>query len=527
MTEHGYPQPIDGLLCPAAYPHPVDRIHVVETHISWVVLTGDYAYKVKKPVDLGFVDFSTPARRRRACEDELRLNRRLAASIYLDVVPLCGSPRQPRVGEPGEDGFEYAVRMRQFPDDARLDRQLEQGRVSPSDMDEIAGVLAAFHGSLPAAAPNSCRGEPDAVYAPMRDNFAAVGVSLLGTREAGMFRQVEEWTASRFDALRAHLALRKRDGFVRECHGDLHLGNLARVNGRILPFDCIEFSESLRWIDVISEVAFLWMDLRAREREDLAYRFLNAYLAATGDYDGLMLLRFYAVYRAMVRVKVAAIRLTQRAADRTEAEATRLDLHTHLTLADRLSREAGGAILITTGLSGSGKSRLAGMLATRLPAVHVRSDVERKRLYGLAPEARSASGIGAGIYTPEAGRRSYARLREIAADIAGAGMIALVDASFLEPSRREAMRGLADELDVPFLLLECRARAEVLRQRVRRRAQEGADPSEADVAVLERQLAGWRPLADAERSSTITVDTQGNVDVDCLIGQVRRLLGSA
>ncbi|HYW02595.1 MAG TPA: AAA family ATPase [Gammaproteobacteria bacterium] len=527
MAEHAYPQPIDGLLRPAAYPHPVDRIHVIETHISWVVLTGEYAYKVKKPVDLGFVDFSTPARRRRACEDELRLNRRLAASIYLDVVPLCGSPARPRVGEPGEEGFEHAVRMRQFPEDARLDRELEEGRLSASDMDEIAAVLSAFHDSLPPAAPDSARGEPGAVYATMRDNFEAVDASVAGEREAGLLRQVEEWTASRYEAVRPRLAARRREGFIRECHGDLHLGNLARVDGRILPFDCIEFSESLRWIDVISEVAFLWMDLRARGRDDLASRFLNSYLAAGGDYEGLPLLRFYAVYRAMVRVKVAAIRLSQGATDDAGSEAARQDLRAHLALAGRLCAEGRGAILITTGLSGSGKSHLAGMLAMRLPAVRVRSDVERKRLYGLPPGARSGSGVATGIYTPEAGRRTYARLREIAGVVAGAGMIALVDAAFLERSQRAAMRTLADELDVPFLALECRARPAALRERVRRRARQGADPSEADIAVLERQLAGWRPLADSETSTTIRVDTEGDIDVDRVSDRVRRVIDGA
>lgn len=527
MTEHGYPQPIDGLLRPEAYPHAVHGVHVIETHISWVVLTGDYAYKVKKPVDLGFVDFSTPERRQRACEDELRLNRRLAASIYLDVVPLCGGPCQPRVGKPGEEGFEYAVRMRQFPDDARLDHQLERGRVGVSDMDEIAELLSAFHGSLPAASPDSSHGKPGAVYALMRDNFEAVDATRLGVREAGMLQRVEAWTAGRFGALRTRLAARRRDGFVRECHGDLHLGNLARVDRRILPFDCIEFSESLRWIDVISEVAFLWMDLCARGREDLGFRFLNTYLAGTGDYPGLALLRLYAVYRAMVRVKVAAIRLSQHASDRSDAETAWRDLRIHLELAERISRPGRGAIVITTGLSGSGKSQLAGLLAMRLPAVQVRSDIERKRLHGLAPAARSESGVAAGIYTAEAGRRTYARLREVAAVVAGAGMTVLVDATFLEASRRDSMRRLAETLGVPFLVLECRAGPDELRRRVRRRARGGVDPSEADVAVLEKQLADWRPLADAERSSTITVDTEGDVDVDRVAVLVRRQLDGA
>lgn len=525
LSDDEFPQPVRGLLSPRAYPHPVARIEVVETHISWVLLTGTYAYKVKKPVDLGFVNFTTLERRRHACRDELRLNRRLAASLYLDVVPVTGTPANPRVGEPGVPGFEYAVKMRQFEPAARLDRQLVRGLVSAEDMDAIASRLAAFHATLVPAAPDCPYGEPDQVQAAVRDNFAAVHPAALDGGDGERLESLRSWSEHPFAGLRDELRARKRNGFVRECHGDLHLGNLARVEGRILPFDCIEFSAALRWIDVLSEAAFLWMDLLARRRSDLAFRFLNAYLAGTGDYAGLILLAYYGAYRAMVRVKVAAIRLSQPDLLLADADEARRDLTAHLALARALTVRRQGAVLITRGLSGSGKSYLARALAERLPAVHVRSDVERKRLYGLDPLARSGSGLDAGIYSPAASRRTYARLRDIARAVVRAGLVAVVDAAFLDPAQRTAMRRLAKERDVPLVILECRARPEVLRRRVGERAAARADASEADSRVLDRQLACYAPLSAGEEQLAIAVQTDEDLELDVLVERLRDRLG--
>ena len=323
---------------PACYNHPVETVQLVETHISWVLLTGSYAYKIKKPVDLGFLDFSTLALRYQDCLEELRLNRRLAAEYYLEVVAICGNPAHPRINGSGEI-LEYAVKMRQFPMAATLDKLAERGELGNEQIDELAARLAHFHTfECERASADSSWGEPDAIARPVEENFRTLSAWLADPAESARLRQLQDWCDAEHARLAPLMAVRKQSGWVRECHGDLHLGNLAWVDGQLLIFDCLEFSPALRWIDVISEVAFCYMDLLQKSNQfpsadalslqglwddhllplrgrievgvgkftALAARFLNAWLEATGDYQGVGLLRYYAVYRALVRAKVAA-----------------------------------------------------------------------------------------------------------------------------------------------------------------------------------------------------------------------------
>ena len=303
------PPLIQALLDPAGYDHAVQNIHVVETHISWVLLTGPYAYKIKKPVNLGFLDFSTLDKRRFYCEEELRLNRRLAEAIYLGVIPISGSPASPRLNGSGE-AIEYAVKMVQFSEEARLDRMLARGKLQAIHIDLLAQELAAFHGRIAIAGNDKPFGNPEHVREPVTQNFIQIR-SRLEPSDQLQLQRLEKWSATAFAELRETFENRKRLGFIRECHGDAHLANMVWHDERVLLFDCLEFSENLRWIDTMSEVAFLTMDLDDRGRADLARRALNAYLEHTGDYEGLVVFGFYQVYRAMVRAKVACIRSCQ------------------------------------------------------------------------------------------------------------------------------------------------------------------------------------------------------------------------
>jgi len=295
------------LLDPACYPHPVAGVRVLETHISWVLLTGEYAYKIKKPVGLGFLDFSSLELRRHYCEEELRLNRRLAPELYLDVVEIRGTPGAPRIGGEGPL-LEYAVRMREFPQAALASRALASGAFGAAEVDALAALVARFHeGAL--RAPESERfGSPDVVLADALQNFEQLLPLVKSAPDDRALRELRLWTKREFAARGEALAARRKQGFVRECHGDLHLRNIVLLDGRPVPFDCIEFNAELRWIDVMSEVAFLAMDLEDRGRRDLAWRFLGRYLEATGDYAGLAVLPFYLVYRALVRAKVHLLR---------------------------------------------------------------------------------------------------------------------------------------------------------------------------------------------------------------------------
>jgi aminoglycoside phosphotransferase family enzyme/gluconate kinase len=501
-----HPPLIRALLEPERYDHPVERVELVETHISWVLLAGDYAYKIKKPVDLGFLDFSTLPRRRHFCEEELRLNRRLAPQIYLGVVLVTGTPDDPRIGGAGEP-IEYAVKMRRFAQEAQLDRVLARGELKPAHIDALADELARFHGEIAVAGRGTPFGEPDAVYAPMHENFEQIRPRVDAALHAPLAR-LEQWTQAAHKRLMSVLATRKRDGFIRECHGDAHLANMALLDSGVVLFDCLEFNENLRWIDVMSELAFAVMDLDDRGRPDLGWRLLNRYLEQTGDYAGLKVLRFYQVYRALVRAKVAAIRLSQPGLSPDERAHALDDYQGYVELSERYTQARATPLLITHGVSGSGKSTVAQMLIETYGAVRVRSDVERKRLAGLHPMARSESAIDAGLYTADLSRQTYARLGELARAVIDAGLPAIADATFLKHAQRDAMRTLAASLGVPFVILDTTAPDAVLRARVKIRRELGHDVSEATATVLERQLATREPLDAEEQRRSVRIETE-------------------
>jgi hypothetical protein len=513
------PPLIGVMLRPGWYEHAVERCELVETHISWVILTGQYAYKVKKPVDLGFLDFSTLEKRRFYCEEELRLNRRLAPAIYLEVVPITGTPQQPVLGGRGEV-IEYAVKMAQFPQPAQLDRMLESGQLEPFHMDAFANMIADFHRQAAKSVAADSYGEPAQVWQPMAENFTQIRGYIADARQLESLARLERWSGEAFARLAPLLARRKAGGFVRECHGDMHLRNLAWIDNAPLAFDGIEFNPNLRWIDVISEVAFLVMDLHDRGRPELAQRFLNAYFECSGDYAGLQLLPLYLVYRAMVRAKVCAIRLGQQLPDETERASAESAFAQYLALARSYTRPTTPALLLTHGLSGSGKTSLSQPLLERLPAIRIRSDVERKRLFGMEALESGRAAPAEGIYSADAGRRTYGRLRELAAQVLDAGYTVIVDATFLQREQRESFERLARERGVRYLVLEFRAQAATLRRRI---GQRRGDASDADLAVLEHQLAGHAPLTDGERARCVAIDTEAPFDPLEVVQRIRAL----
>jgi hypothetical protein len=491
------PALIRNLLDPACYDHRVTgRIRHLETHISNLLLTGGYAYKIKKPLNLGFLDFSTLDRRLNACTEEVRLNRRLAPHIYLGVVPISGSPDAPRINGSGTP-FEYAVKMREFAPEATLDRLDEQGLLSEAHIEAIAQTLARFHLHGCAQAPaESPWGTPPTIWQPIAQNFAHVAPLLVDDASRAELDAVRAWSEAEHARLSQLIAARKRDGFVRECHGDLHLGNLAWVDDRLLVFDCLEFSPALRWIDIQSEIAFCYMDLVERGHADWAWLFINRWLEQTGDYAGLALLRFYAVYRAMVRVKVNVLRAEQLAgAARVAALAAArsvLDLATALTQ-PRIAR-----LDITHGLSGSGKTTATTRLMQTPGAIRLRSDVERKRLAGLDALAKSGSGVGRALYGEDATRRTYRHLAALASGLLDAGWPVVVDATFTLRWQRDLLRETARSRRISFRILDFAAPLATLEARIVGRARAGRDASEADLAVLTHQVSSEEPLGDDE-----------------------------
>lgn len=499
-------QLVAALKQPARYPHAVERVRLIETHISYVLLTGSYAYKLKKPLDLGFADFTTLSRRRFFCEEELRLNRRLAPELYLDVVPIGGTPRAPVLGA-GEGVFDYAVRMREFPQAGLLDRVLRSGELSTQHIDALARAVADFHGRIERAGAEQDYGTPTSIGLPMRQNFEQLRSLVESPVEREKLAGIEAWSVAQHEGLTARFAQRRQEGFVRECHGDLHLGNIALVEDRIRIFDGIEFDPNLRWIDVINEIAFLAMDLEERGRPDFATRLVTAYLEHTGDYAGLRLLRYYQVYRAMVRAKVRRMRALQSHMGNDEREAALEAYSAYLQYAHKAIEPVRRALIITHGLSGSGKTSVSQALVEGLGAVRVRSDLERKRLGGIAPLAQSSSGIGGGIYAEAATQATYAELRRLAGLILDAGYIAIADAAFLQRWQRETLRRLAEERHVPFVIVSCVAGEAELLRRIERRSAGGTDASEATPEVLARQLRVQEPLHADESRRRVVVDS--------------------
>ncbi|MEX1080793.1 MAG: AAA family ATPase [Halofilum sp. (in: g-proteobacteria)] len=500
---------VEALRDPGRYPHPADHIEHCETHISHVLLAGDFAYKLKKPLNLGFLDFTELTQREHYCREELRLNARLAP-IYLDVVAITGTPDDPQVAGAGEV-IEWAVKMRRFDESSRLDHQLGAGRVSVAMIEGLARRVAACHHEAHAADPARGYGTPEAVAAPMRENFDQIRPALADPSERDRLERLGQWTKQRLSALEPIYQQRLATGHVRECHGDMHLANMIALdNGEVAVFDGIEFNTQLRWIDVASEIAFAVMDLDCRDAPALASRFLDQWLAITGDYAALSVFPPYAVYRAMVRAKTTAIRLGQDDTTPEEARALGADLASYLHLGERYARASAPAVAITRGIAGTGKSTAAAALIERHGAIRLRADVERRR---LSPDPDPAV-----RYSQQAHDRVYTRLEDLARQITEAGFPVVIDATFIEHHRRVPFERLAGEHGLPFCILDMHVPLEVLEQRIVQRQQTGNDPSEADVAVMHRQRERLEPLSATEREAAVTVDNSGESPIVPALG---------
>lgn len=487
---------VESLLNPAAFPHPVNVIELLQTHISWVILTGEFAYKIKKPVDFGFLDFSTLERRQHFCNEELRLNGRLAPQLYLDVVPITGSVEHPQLGGAGEP-FEYAVKMQQFSQDRLLATAITRDEIAEHHIDGLAEQVARFHGNIETALPCSDFGSIESVWQPIDENLRRLSTSH-DDEWTPRINRLEQWSAGELERLRSTLAQRKADGFIRECHGDMHLGNMILDGDDVVIFDGIEFNDNFRWIDVISEVAFVVMDLKDRGRPEFARRFLNTYLGHTGDYAGLAVLPFYETYRALVRAKVDQIRSEQGDLNPNDREAVIDECYHYISLAEQSTKPSQPTLYITHGLSGSGKTTGSQQLVDELGAIRIRSDVERKRLLGLSVGVRTNSTINADAYSEANSRRTYDRLASLSQAIVKTGYSVVVDATFLKRRDRDQFHRLAIDLAVPFVIVPFEEDVDSLKRRIQDRANSGNDASEATTAVLEQQLESIEPITTEE-----------------------------
>jgi aminoglycoside phosphotransferase family enzyme/predicted kinase len=506
-------------LTPAAFSHPVVRLEVQETHISWIVLTGAFAYKIKKNVRFDFLDASTLERRHELCEEELRLNRRLAGDLYVDVVPITREAASLRVAGQGQV-VDYAVRMKQFDATQELPALLDRRAVRDDELVDLAVRLAEFH-RLAAEAPAShdfphTQQLHDAVLGNLALLLSHLNDQTLMPEIGPLVDWTHDYLHESLDALRS----REQHGAIRECHGDLHARNIVRWAGRLVPFDCLEFDPKLRWIDVMNDVAFLVMDLTAHARTNLAFTFLNAYVERTGDYEGLRHLRFYAIYRALVRAMVDGLGAEEMPEQRVELHAR---LRSRIKAAWTYVERPRPALIIMHGLSGSGKSWLTEHLIAPLAAVRMRSDVERKRIAGLDAGCTPAD-FGQGLYNPEMTRRTYVRLLQCAENSLIGGINTIVDAAFLTRSHRRSFRELATRAGSSFMILACQADVATMVRRLEKRGQRRADPSDADVAILAQQHQLTEPLDAEERADTLALDTTNPKALHYALAAIRRRL---
>lgn len=468
-------------------------VQLLETHISWVLVTSHHAYKLKKAVNLGFVDQRDRAWRRRACEEEVRLNRRTAANLYLGVVGVAADGRLLPAEDPA--ALDHAVRMRRFSPDDTLERRLGAvaDEVAAAWVDELADAVIALHQQAAAV-----RGSDQGLLADLRRATHEQPSDWLACcrspAEREQVSRVLAWLAQ-CEARHDSLCRARRDaGFVRELHGDLHLGNVCLFEGRVTVFDCIDFSPALRTLDVMNDLAFLLMDLRVRGHGRLAWRVLSRYLDATGDHEGVALLPGFMVWRALVRFKVARLSAGARA---DEAALTLLQG------LDTLMRVGPPVLIGMHGVSGCGKSAVSQGLLAVLGAVRLRSDVERSRVM-------AAADIDLGQRHAEAGHDAvYAHLLERAEALLSIGQRVILDATFLAPRHRRLVQALAERLGCPWAWVHCEAPLETIQARLAARR---GDASEADAQVLAHQLQGLAngagALDAAELARTVCCDTR-------------------
>ncbi|MEO1351197.1 MAG: AAA family ATPase [Cyanobacteria bacterium J06635_15] len=503
MVDSSLPPLIQKMLTPGFYPHPVtEPIELMQTHVSYVLLTGDYAYKLKKPVNFGFLDYSTVEKRKHFCEEELRLNQRAATSLYLEVLPIAET----------NDGFElagsvrvvdYVVKMRQFPQAALLSSQFEAGLIDEGKVCALAKVVADFHAKTETSDYIRDFGRVDRVRQAIDENYEQTVGYIGGPQTQQQFDDTKAYTNRFFVEQADVFEQRIQQDRIRACHGDLHLGNICEWEGQLTLFDCIEFNEPFRFVDVMYDVAFTVMDLQVAGRNDLSTAFINEYAEQTGDWEGLQVLPLYVSRQAYVRAKVTSFLLNDAsvpAAVKQQAseKATRYYRLAWSCLQTNSPQTNSPQLLMMSGLSGSGKSTTARALAQKIGAIHLRSDAVRKHLAGVPLQARGEDSL----YTPEMTQKTYGRLLALGLKLTQAGYSVILDAKYDRQALRQSVIAAADKSSLPLSILHCTAPDETLKSRVAKRS---GDIADATVDVLAKQ--SMEPFRAEAQALVQTIDT--------------------
>lgn len=501
------------------YAHPTTSFSQLETHCSYVLLTGEYAYKIKKPVNFGFLDYSDLAKRKHFCEEEVKRNQAMAGSVYLNVMPVYGSIEAPSftaVGEP----IEYAVKMREFSQDNLLSKVQAEKRLTTTMIDKLAQNLADFHLSAPPVPNELAIGSAEHAQQQTADNFTQTLPLLTDSKDIAELKALQLEVETLYEKIKPVIDRRKQTGFVRQCHGDVHLNNIVLIDDEPVIFDCIDFNDDFCWTDTMADVAFITMDLDEFGEHPLSWRLLNQYLELSGDYDGLNVLAYFQSYRAMVRAKVAQFTLVN-----CESQAEKTTQYQRylgcVALARHYLQPLTKRLLITSGVSASGKSTLAKHIQVELDLIRITSDRERKRLANIKLTEDCTADVLAGIYQNAHTENTYQTLSTLAETIIAAGYPVLVDATFRKHKYRQQFAKIAAHLNVPFAILYCHAPEAQLRQWLNERQASSDNVSEATQDVLSMQLEQFESPLETDAEHTLEINTANPPTFATIINDIK------
>ncbi len=498
MTDSVLPALIQQMMQPEFYPHPVQTpVQLIQTHVSYVLLTGDYAYKLKKPVNFGFLDYSTLEKRQHFCREELRLNQRCAPELYLEVLPITESGDRFQLNGSGAPA-DYTLKMQQFPQEGLLANLHRQGKLTEALLQELAKTIAQFHAKISTSDYIRGFGEPARVREAIDENFQQTEQYVGRSQTQTQFDETRAYNDRLFAEHSDLFLARMQQDRIRECHGDLHLDNICLWNDRLWLFDCIEFNESFRFVDIMFDIAYVIRDLEASDRSDLSTLFLNAYIEQTGDWEGLQVLPFYVNRQAYVRAKIVSFLLDDPAISAADKEKAKETAARFYRLAWQYSQPRQGKLTLMCGLSGSGKSTTARQLASLSSAIHIRSDAVRKHLGGIPLDQRG----GSDLYSTEMTQKTYGRLLELGIMLAQQGYSVILDAKYDRYSLREPVLAAAQQQEIPLQIIHCDAPSEVLRSRLQQRT---GDIADATADLLPKQFL--EPFSPVELTYVKTLDT--------------------
>jgi aminoglycoside phosphotransferase family enzyme/predicted kinase len=492
------------------FPHHPDAVVLKQTHISYVLLAGEYVFKIKKAVRFPFLDYSTLEKRRYFCEEEVRLNRRLAPTVYLGVLAIVQDRERYSLADSARAGpnlREYTVKMRHLPEENFLDRLVREGKARKEHCDRIATRLASFYTSAPSDRA-TLYGSPDAIRANLEKNLAEMGPFIGATLSSDEFRRIQDYQLTFAADHRDLLEKRMREGRVREGHGDLRAEHVCFENDPIV-FDCVEFSEQFRYCDTASEIAFLAMDLDYLGAPLLADYFVSRFQSVSQDSDLLRLLPLYKTYRACVRGKVETLRSQEPEVREDERLEAKQRARRYFHLAHRYSSgPCPPAVIVVCGLAGSGKSTIARGVSARTAYQVLNSDVVRKQLAGAPLTRRSSDQYGQGLYSESFNTRTYDELLKQTEECLKSDKGVIVDATFKEPQHRRQFLELSARLGRPMIFVECRASESKTLERLKNRERRSGEVSDATIGVYLRQREEFVPLSDIPDSVRMVLDTE-------------------